>query len=162
MLCEIKIIDSLELEETLFLRQIILHGKLGNPETPDLIVRYIQLGYLENKLIKWFKYLFNKDSELSLSQRKEILLDARKDDTMGTLLVLEMEYAKCLFLLNEDHEKIVEILLEHYWYIDVASQYILLYCLTKTNKREEIEMIENLIPEFDRSKINRKEIEKLI
>jgi len=155
-------IENLTLQEDVFLRQIVIHQKLGRRETMELINRYKKLDYAENKLIKWYEYLFSDLDDLSLEEIKEKLLKIRNNETFGPILVLEIEYARCLFLLQGEDNQIVEILLEHCFYLDDVSQYLLLYSLENAKMEKEANIVRKNIPEFDLEKVNYKEIERMI
>jgi len=154
-------IDNLVLKEDIFLRQIVIYMKLGKKETKKLISRYRELGYAENKLIKWFEFLMSDISERNLEEVKNSLFEIRQDTTFGTILALEFEYATFLFLLQENTKEIVEILSEHTFYLTEKLQYILLYSLKCENMEKQAGILRKVIPNYDDEKVDYEKIKSM-
>lgn len=130
------------------LRQIVIRYKLESPNTQELIIEYRKRGIKKQKMlidsIEYFMY--NKN--LSLIEREEklnMICQKRKGDIY--YLPIREEYAKTLFFLKRGYNKIVELLLEDWLFINNESRFILYVALKREGK--ETQEIKNEIENFD-------------
>jgi hypothetical protein len=143
------------ISEKLLIRQIVIYFKLGLEETKELIQIYYEKDFKkESMLIGAFDYFLESDQDVTLEKRKqrlEIICNKNEEDTCY-IPILE-EYAKVLYWLKLDYEKIV-ILLDEFWlYIEDDSKYVLYYSLLKLNNVEAANNVKREIECFEDEKL---------
>ena len=148
---DLRQIETLNLSESILVRQIIIHFRLKLSSTIELIQEYKECSYSEkSKWIKWIEYQMSTPEEISLEEREKLVSDIWNDDSDGELIALSIEYAVILFYSDKDYEKIITLLIPHLLYLDEYLRYILYCALVLEDNLVVAEKVKDEMANFDR------------
>lgn len=158
----LEIADKVSEDE--LIRQIIINGKLGiTSKATELIGIYRSQGFKkEEHIIRGIEYeILLFETDMSFEEKETLLTDIFSKKGEGIAYqILNCDYAYVLYILDKDHEKIVDLLKNSWLLINDEMKYVLYSALLKIGDKKVADTVRKEINNFDFAKEQIESIKK--